>query len=553
MQFTAVQAAPKYVSIAIDGNTGEILQSTRPDTLVHPASLTKIMTLYIVFEELEAGRLSLSDSFTVSKFAASQVPSKLGLAPGSKISVRDAILSLVTKSANDMAVTVAENISGSQTKFAERMTQTAHRLGMKRTVYKNASGLPNDDQVTTARDQATLGQTIQVRFPGYYKFFDTTQFTFKGRKYRNHNRLLGKVKGVDGIKTGYIRASGFNLVSSIRRGDRHVVAVIIGAKSGKSRNAAMEKLLEKAITQAKPRRNDLLLSQAGPIPSPRRNPVPLIARQPAGQQSPVVMASAPAASPAPSAAAAPAAGDKPLVLVPNGRGGFKVAQATMAAPVVATQTQPQIQAPAQRAPASVSQPATQLAAYQPSAVATAAPIPSQPVARTEVQQTGSFAPRITIVTPARVVPAAAPQVAMASAQPVYMQDATAPQVAQPVAQPIAQQIALAQPAQAAPAPARQQVLASARAAEPLPTARVNGDYAIQIGAVPDEQAARKLIALAQLRAGELLAGRSPFTQTVDKNGATLWRARFAGFDRSGAKDACKALQEKDFGCFPIRH
>ncbi|MCB1471914.1 MAG: SPOR domain-containing protein [Rhodobiaceae bacterium] len=511
---SAAQAAPRYVSIAVDGATGEVVQSTSPDARVHPASLTKIMTLYILFEELEAGRVGLGSSLKVSGHAAAQAPSKLGLKPGSTIRVEDAILALVTKSANDIAVTIAENIAGSEGKFARRMTETAQRIGMSRTVFRNASGLPNSEQVTTARDMATLGRMIQVRFPSYYKYFSTTSFTFRGRAYRNHNRLVGRVEGVDGIKTGYIRASGFNLVSSIRRDDRHVVAVIIGARSGKARNAAMERLLIDSLKRVKPHRARQVIAR-GTVPLPPRKPqVPAAfaaarAAERAAPQTSVQLASAPIRIPA--AAPATARADSgPLLLVPNGRGGFKVASASMAAP----QPQP--------------------VAYQPAPQqqVVSTPLPAAPIPQAEAPQTTAAVPRITIIKPARTIPAPTyAAIQPATGQPATAQVAALQTAPQPVPLP-------------APAPAQTSAMRVASA---------SGTYAIQIGAVPNEQAARKLIALAQLRAGELLAGRDAFTQTVDKDGSTLWRARFAGFDRDSAKDACAVLEAKNFGCFPVRN
>ena len=170
--------------------------------------------------------------------------------PGQTIAVEDAIRALVTKSANDVAVVVAEAIGGDEDTFARMMTRKARALGMARTVYTNASGLPDDDQITTARDQATLGRAIQDRFPRYYRYFATPSFVYRGHAMRNHNKLLGRVEGVDGIKTGYTRASGFNLVSSVRRGNRHIVAVVLGGASGGARDARMRGLIEQHIASA---------------------------------------------------------------------------------------------------------------------------------------------------------------------------------------------------------------------------------------------------------------------------------------------------------------
>ncbi len=246
------QAAVKraYAGIVVDAKTGKTLYARAADAQRYPASIVKVMTLYILFQELEAGRLKLSTKMRVSKYAANAVPSKLGLKPGSSISVENAIKALITKSANDVARVVAEHISGSESKFAQRMTKTARALGMKRTVYKNASGLPNSRQITTVRDQARLGIAIYQHFPKYYKYFQTRIFRYKGRSYGNHNRLLGR-NGIDGIKTGYIRASGFNLLTAARKNNRHIVVVAFGFDSGSKRNATVASLVNKYLPKAR--------------------------------------------------------------------------------------------------------------------------------------------------------------------------------------------------------------------------------------------------------------------------------------------------------------
>ena len=254
-------AAP-YADIVIDANSGAVLQATNPDASRHPASLTKIMTLYLLFEQLEAGKLKLDSALKVSAEAAGQSPTKLGLKPGSTLAVEEAIKGMVTRSANDAAVVVAEAIAGSESDFAKLMTRKAQALGMKGTAYKNASGLPNDDQVTTARDQAVLGRAIQERFPRYYKYFSIRSFTFRGQSISNHNHLLGKVDGVDGIKTGYISASGFNLVTSVHRGGRYLVAVVMGGSSGASRDARMRELITEKITLASIKRTAPMVAEA---------------------------------------------------------------------------------------------------------------------------------------------------------------------------------------------------------------------------------------------------------------------------------------------------
>jgi D-alanyl-D-alanine carboxypeptidase len=239
--------SPPTASIVVDGNSGTTLQASNPDAPRHPASLTKIMTLYLLFERLEAGKLKLDSPLKVSEHASEQAPTKLGLRPGETIAVEDAIKAIITKSANDAAVAVAENLGGDEDHFAKLMTQKARALGMTRTTYTNASGLPDEDQITTARDQVLLGRLIQKRFPRYYKYFSTESFIYHGATMRNHNHLLGAIEGVDGIKTGFTRASGFNLVTSVHRDGRYIVAVVMGGRSSLERDAQMRELISAQI------------------------------------------------------------------------------------------------------------------------------------------------------------------------------------------------------------------------------------------------------------------------------------------------------------------
>src|SRR5438477_5568138 len=255
--------SPQFSSIIVDGNSGAVLSSNNPDGIRRPASLTKIMTLYLLFERLDAGKMKLDTEMEVSEHASEQAPTKLGLKPGQTLKVEDAIRALVTKSANDAAVVIAEARAGDEDSFAKMMTRKARALGMSKTVYRNASGLPNDDQITTARDQATLGRAIQDRFPRHYRYFATSTFVYKGNAIRNHNRLLGNVEGVDGIKTGYTRASGFNLVSSMRRGNRHLVGVVLGGRSGSSRDATMRSLLAENLDKAATKRTVAAITERG--------------------------------------------------------------------------------------------------------------------------------------------------------------------------------------------------------------------------------------------------------------------------------------------------
>lgn len=270
-------AANNYAAIVVDANTGEVLFSRNANASRYPASLTKMMTLYLIFEDLERGKISLNSRLTVSRNAANQAPSKLGLTAGSTIRVEDAILALVTKSANDVAMVVAENLSASEAAFAQRMTQTARSLGMGSTTFRNPHGLPNSGQVTTATDMALLGRALQDRFPQYFDYFSTSSFTWNGVTYRNHNNLLGEY-GVEGIKTGYTSASGFNLVVSVRRDGRYVVAVVMGGNSSSSRDAHMRDLLDTHVGRAStgPRTAPLVVASPSdliPVPLPRANPL----------------------------------------------------------------------------------------------------------------------------------------------------------------------------------------------------------------------------------------------------------------------------------------
>lgn len=239
--------SPAFAAIVVDANSGHLLYGKSENELRHPASITKVMTLYLLFEQLEKGRLRLDSPLVISSHAAAQAPTKLGLRPGQTIEVENAIKAVVTKSANDIAVAIAENIAGDEDSFAELMTRKAHSIGMSRTHYANASGLPNDAQITTARDLAVLGRAIQERFPRYYRYFSTHSFTYNGQSHRNHNHLLGQVEGMDGIKTGYTRASGFNLLTSVRRNGRHIVAVVLGGRSGAARDRVMASLIAQNI------------------------------------------------------------------------------------------------------------------------------------------------------------------------------------------------------------------------------------------------------------------------------------------------------------------
>ena len=241
--------AVQYSSIVIDADSGRVLEADRADAHNYPASLTKMMTLYLTFEALDQRRLRLDQELTVSARAESQRPSRLGLRAGETITVENAILAVVTKSANDMAVALAERLGGSEAAFAAQMTQKAHTLGMTRTTFRNASGLPNDQQLSTPRDLAALGLALIQDWPQYYHYFSRSSFSYNGQTMANHNHLMSRYAGMDGIKTGFINKSGFNLVASAVRNGHRLVAVVMGGPSARDRDNHMAALLDASFAR----------------------------------------------------------------------------------------------------------------------------------------------------------------------------------------------------------------------------------------------------------------------------------------------------------------
>ena len=255
-------------SIVIDANTDTVVSQENPDRLLHPASMSKLMTLYLTFEALDQGRITLQRSFPVSAHAASMSPTKLGLEKGQSIRVEDAILSLVTLSANDAAVVLAEGLGGSEDRFGQLMTRKAHQLGMVNTNFRNSNGLPDPAQISTARDMAILCRALIKRFPGYYHYFSVREFTYNGVEYANHNHLMSRYEGMDGLKTGLTNASGFNLAASAVRGGRRLIGVVFGGVSAIQRDDYMASLLDEAFR----RTGNIAMTTALPPPVPGHKP-----------------------------------------------------------------------------------------------------------------------------------------------------------------------------------------------------------------------------------------------------------------------------------------
>ncbi len=527
---STTQAAP-YSDIVVDANSGKVLHETNPDARRHPASLTKIMTLYLLFEQLEAGKLKLDGQLKVSREAAGQSPTKLGLKPGSTLQVEDAIKGMVTRSANDAAVVVAEALAGDEEQFARLMTRKAQALGMTHTLYKNASGLPNDDQVTTARDQAMLGRAIQERFPRFYKYFSTRSFNFRGQSIGNHNHLLGHVDGVDGIKTGYIEASGFNLVTSVHRGNRYLVAVVMGGGSAGSRDARMRELISDKIAQASTKRTAPMIAEAAPATTtPKSEPAAPV--KSAGAEPPVVQVEAKAERPE----------QKPEAKPEQRYAGASVGSATV--PLNA-RSEPSKQPPATRVSEST----------QPGAQPTiGSSEPLRPVlVKTLTVRAGPHTASSSPAGPFQAAPAEVEPVE--DMRPVEVPVSAAP--ATPSLEPtIAATVAVAAPASSGPAepatePAKSVVAQTAPVPSPKPQTR--SGWIIQVGAYHAEQEARQRLSAAQSKASKILTGADPFTETIDKGGTTYYRARFAGLDKDTAEAACKYLKRNDFDCVTLKN
>jgi D-alanyl-D-alanine carboxypeptidase len=541
--------SPPYASIVVDGNGGSVLQATNPDALRHPASLTKVMTLYLLFERLDAGRIKLDSPLRVSEHAAEQSPTKLDLKPGQTITVEDAIKGIVTKSANDAAVAVAENLGGDEESFAKLMTQKAHALGMTRTTYVNASGLPDDDQITTARDQALLGCAIQERFPNYYKYFSTESFVYRGEAMRNHNHLLGAVEGVDGIKTGFTHASGFNLLTSVHRDGRFIVGVVLGGPTSSERDERMRELIGAHLKEASLRRTAPAIAEGAAH------------RDEAFAKTP--MTSRPEHTAATDPHIAVAGSNDPIRPVLVKTISFRTAPVQTASLV----PMPALVSIAPPAP----QPAHQrLSAAPLSAGQTAAAAPTAPPAAPNQAPASAPAHPLTEIASAATaadvsVPArqAAPPATLAAPKPQAVPTSTVAVPAAAAEAPPAKFVesgpAQMQPAQIEPTPAETtadvsagsapEQTASGISAEPI---HAHSGWMIQIGAFDDEDEAKQHLSDAQLKARVALATKDPFTEKVQKGDKALYRARFAGFDKTTAEAACRTLKRSDFACMALK-
>jgi D-alanyl-D-alanine carboxypeptidase len=534
--------SPPYAAMVLDVKSGRTLHAVNEDALRHPASVTKVMTLYLMFEQIERGRFTMETPLRVSSEAARQSPSKLYLEAGETISVRDAVMALITKSANDAAVVIAEAIGGDEDRFAQMMTSKARALGMNRTVYRNASGLPDPRQVTTARDLTILARAIQERFPRQYALFQTRSFEYAGDVYANHNKLLGRIEGVDGIKTGFTRASGFNLMTSAKSDGRHIVAIVLGGRSGRARDAIMGNLVVANLPRA--------------IAGPRTTS--LIAEAPAEpvRARPAVVAEAPRpVAPEPQRARQD----------PNRPDPVRIEQ------VVARQDnsrqdnarqEPSSQVMAFAAPMPPQRIATRtapldLSATRPVAASATTPSALRWAAAAQGQQVGGqivrpsrepvLRPPANVDVTSSIAKVAEPEPKQEARQVARVEIKAEPRVEPKIENRIEPK--QAEPRQAASAHGKAEPKAEAKA-EPV---RPSSAWVIQLAATDDEGKARDILSRARSKANGALGDASAFTEKVAKGGATLFRARFAGFDDAKeAESACKAIKRGGFSCFAVK-
>ncbi len=514
----AASVPRKYAGIVIDAKSGKVLYESSADAARYPASVTKVMTLYILFQELSAGNITLNTKFKVSKYAAAAVPTKLGLKAGSTITVENAIKALVTISANDIARVIAENISGSESAFAKRMTATAHALGMEHTTYRNASGLPDSGQVTTVRDQAILGIAVYQHFPDYYEYFQTKSFSYGKRTYGNHNRLLGS-NGVDGIKTGYINASGFNLLTAARLNGRHIVVAGFGFDSSGARDAKVRELVKTYLPKG--RSGGYLDVAMIPVPGRKGATVMVASTDPV----PVMPAPYPSFRMNGIAVAASTEMQTEATQLPD---DITVASIDNSAPTPAAR-------PADLGFDPAVQAATTLAGSPTTASMGGDDRPLDVIGAwlSDTFSLGAAPAPLGQTAPSAPLP---PVGIGEQGEPIDLMTSggigdTEPDIIEN---------------QTMPAP-----IAVAEAAPVAEEAPVSG-WVVQLGAAPSESGANSLLTDASSRLASL-GGFRPYVERFEKNGQIFYRARYSGFgDRDDAAGVCNQLKKAKMSCLAMQ-
>jgi D-alanyl-D-alanine carboxypeptidase len=491
----AKRSEANIAAIVVDGNSGKTLYARNENDQRFPASITKVMTLYLLFDELERGHLRLDSNIQISAFAAGQKPTRLGLRAGQSISVDDAIRAVVTRSANDIAVAIAEAIGGDEPHFAVLMTQKAHELGMTQTQFANASGLPNTGQLTTARDLALLGRAIQEQFPRYFRYFATRAFYFRHAAIVNHNHLLDQVEGMDGIKTGYTRASGFNLLASVKRDGHYIVAVVLGGSSARARDRIMAGLIEDHIESS------ATVRTAAPVVAANTelgSAEPRLSRSPETSKPASEGAHEPAIA---TDSSHPRSAVDPIRVASFGAGSVSASRPRPAFVPGAPKLQ-----------------ASENGAFRDS--------PSWQQARAD-GSTASGLPEERM-TPATATPSPLPaRPGDTRSQPGKFTNRIGPLPQIP-----------------GPGP---EAVGDAMVAEG------HGGWMIQIGATTDFNKAAELLTRARSKGPKTLTAARGFTEKIQKGSEIFYRARFAGLEEGTAALACKTLKRAGFSCFTTKN
>ncbi len=485
--FRATTAGAIDASIVVDANTDTVISQQNADRLLHPASMSKLMTLYLTFEALEAGRITLQRMLPVSQHAESMSPTKLGLIAGQRISVEDAILSLITQSANDAAVVLAEGLGGSEDRFGQLMTRKAHQLGMVNTNFRNSNGLPDPAQISTARDMAILCRALIRHFPQYYHYFSVREFTYNGNVYANHNHLMSRYEGMDGLKTGLTNASGFNLAASAVRGGRRLIGVVFGGTSAVQRDDYMAAMLDQGFQKV----GGVAMTTALPPPVPRHKP----------------SEGAPAAEPAPQPQVAAALPPTPVPLAPT-----SVPLAPTPIPLTPTPA-PLVPTAGPLAPTPVPEQTESVAA---SSVTTEAPAPAAPV------------------LPGTRVNASRPTTIGELAAATGQGDIVGPGDISPAPRSRGSTTRLAMATTSRPVTARGGPAKGA----PRPT---QASWSIQVGAYATRKATEDAIRVAVERAPQFLKHATVVVAALPHHHGTLYRARLTGLEAGEARKACKLL------------
>jgi D-alanyl-D-alanine carboxypeptidase len=508
-------AAERYAAIVVDANTGDILHAEKADEQRYPASLTKMMTLYLVFERLEQGRLRTDTRILISENAAATAPSKLGLEAGATITVGDAIRALITKSANDISVAIAEHLAGDEAAFAEAMTRKAVELGLRNTVFRNAHGLPDARQTTTARDMALLGMRLYDHFPIQSRLFALRNFTFAGRTHRNHNTMLDNFAGMEGLKTGYTRQAGFNLVASVRRDGRHVIATVMGGDTAAARNARMRVLLNRALPRA-----STVKTRKPTAPPFRSAPPPAVAERKRREPATPAVAEPRLVEPVRVA-------KRPYPADTRGRGPAWGSTVRYAAPIPG---------------------ATSTAAL----VAPSRPLDPPPALRPAIAETVPAAAPIRVAT-VRSLDIRTGATTTAAPPPSGL--ARPPSTLQAQAQRLAEATDASSPYRTwAPAGLGGPVASAAAATVPSGPSQASGRAGgvdLQVGAFAAEGEARDRLEAARQRSAALRQAAT-ITPMVMAGGRRLYRARFTGLDATTAARACSELRRQQIDCLVTR-